>query len=1034
MTTDEDTNYNFTGADFSANYNDVENDAFDGIRVTGLETAGTLTLNGVDVELGDVVSLANLAAGDLVFSPEANANGASYATFTFQVADDAGKYSTDYTLTVNVNAIADAPVSADRTITTDEDTDYTFVDADFAFTDAADGDTFASVVMTSLPDQGTLYYNGVAVTASDITNETAFVDRSLFSYSPTENENGAGFTSFGFKVIDSNGEESIEHTITADVTSINDAPVLSQVDKPAAQDKISAFSASDFTDQFNDVDGDALSKIQITSLPTDGTLRLNGVDVVLNDEINAADLPNLTFEPNPAFTGTTSFTWNGSDGTAYAASDEQVAINVAPQQSPVLTDVPKTSDEDQTVGFTAADFTNQFSDADGDPLTKIQITSLPANGALLLDGVAVAENDEIDAADLDQLTFVPDADFNGPVSFTWNGHDGFQYSDDEATVALTINAVQDAPVLSEVPKSGEEDQPITFTATDFTNQFSDADDQPLDKIQLVSLPDNGTLFLNGVAVEAGDEITVAQLGGLTFEPNANFNGATSFTWNGSDGTAYADNPATVALSLEAVPDGTPVATAATSSIEVDGTITNGSLTEYVTDPEGTGLDFSTDLITAPTHGTLVLNQDGTFTYTPEEGYIGEDSFSYQVCDRSNPVQCVTGTLTIEVGGEGADSDQDGIPDVVEKGDDPSNPIDSDGDGTPDFEDTDSDNDGVPDSIEAGGNGSNPTDTDQDGIPDYQDTDSDGDGLSDTSEAGADPSQPADSDGDGIPDMQDTDSDNDGLADAIEAGSDPTNPADSDGDGIPNHQDTDSDNDGISDALEIGDNPDSPIDTDGDGIADFQDTDSDGDGIADAIEAGRDPNQLTDTDGDGIPDLREVDSDNDGIADATEVGSDPANPKDSDGDGIPDFQETDSDGDGIADATEAGSDPQNPKDSDRDGIPDFQETDSDGDGIPDGEDDAVVIYQGFSPNLDGKNEVWWIEGIEEYPGNTVQIFNRWGNKIFEVQGYNNQDRSWGSESSIGLVLGGTQVPDGTYFYIIDLGNGGKPLKGYITVHR
>ena len=130
----------------------------------------------------------------------------------------------------------------------------------------------------------------------------------------------------------------------------------------------------------------------------------------------------------------------------------------------------------------------------------------------------------------------------------------------------------------------------------------------------------------------------------------------------------------------------------------------------------------------------------------------------------------------------------------------------------------------------------------------------------------------------------------------------------------------------------------------------------------------------------------------------------------------------------------GDDPENPRDSDRDGIPDFQEMDSDGDGIADSEDDGLIIYEGFSPNDDGANETWWIEGIENYPNNSVQIFNRWGNKIYEVKGYNNNDRSWGSTSSVGLVLGDTKVPDGTYFYIIDLGDGSKPRKGYITVHR
>ncbi|MEQ9439569.1 MAG: tandem-95 repeat protein, partial [Cyclobacteriaceae bacterium] len=1035
ITTNEDADYVFSDTDFSANYADVEGDNFDGIKITGLETAGSLLLNGVDVEANDVISLADLSAGNLVFRPDADENGTPYATFTFQVADAAGKFSSDYTLTANVDAIADAPVSADRTITTDEDTDYVFNDVDFAFTENADGDNFAAVIITSLPSEGTLLYNGVAVNSGDVTGETAFADRSLFTYSPAEDGNGVAYTSFGFKVTDDAGDESAEHTITVDATAVNDAPTLTDVAKPAAQDKITDFSATDFTDQFSDVDGDALSKIQITSLPANGTLRLNGVDVVLSDEIAAADLANLSFEPGVGFTGLTSFGWNGHDGTEYAAVGAQVDINVVPQQAPVLTNVPKTSDEDETMAFTAADFTNQFSDADSDPLTKIQITSLPANGTLFLDGVAVAENDEIDAADLSQLTFVPNPDFNGTTAFTWNGHDGFQYSDSEATVELTIDAVQDTPVLSEVSKEGEEDLPVAFAATDFTDQFSDADGEVLTKIQIVSLPENGVLYLNGVAVAVNDEIPVAQLEQLTFEPNANFNGTDAFSWNGFDGTAYATDPAAVTLTVGAVADGSPVAAPATFTVSTDGAINDGTLADFVTDPEGSGLDFNPELITAPANGTLTLNSDGTFTYVPDAGYIGEDSFTYQVCDRSTPEQCVSGTATVNVGDSGAaDSDNDGVPDSVEIGDDPDNPVDSDGDGTPDFQDTDSDNDGVPDAVEAGDNPESPDDTDGDGTPDFLDTDSDGDGLSDTAEAGDDPTQPTDSDGDGIADAKETDSDGDGIADSIEAGADAANPVDSDGDGTPDFQDTDSDNDGISDATEVGADPANPADSDGDGTPDFQDTDSDNDGVSDSLEAGDDPNAPVDTDGDGIADFQDTDSDGDGLSDTIEAGSDPSQLTDTDGDGIPDLRETDSDGDGVADATEAGSDPENPRDSDNDGIPDFQETDSDNDGVPDGEEETIVIYKGFSPNQDGTNEIWQIDGIDEYPNNSVQIFNRWGNKIFEVQGYNNADRAWSSESSIGLVLGASEVPDGTYFYIIDLGNGEKPLKGFITVHR
>ena len=129
----------------------------------------------------------------------------------------------------------------------------------------------------------------------------------------------------------------------------------------------------------------------------------------------------------------------------------------------------------------------------------------------------------------------------------------------------------------------------------------------------------------------------------------------------------------------------------------------------------------------------------------------------------------------------------------------------------------------------------PLDTDGDGTPDYRDLDSDDDGIPDSVEKGIDPLNPVDTDGDGTPDYRDTDSDGDGIPDSIEKGTNPLIPVDTDGDGTPDYRDTDSDGDGISDSIEKGTNPLIPVDTDGDGTPDYRDTDSDGDGVLDNVD-------------------------------------------------------------------------------------------------------------------------------------------------------------------------------------------------------
>ena len=101
-------------------------------------------------------------------------------------------------------------------------------------------------------------------------------------------------------------------------------------------------------------------------------------------------------------------------------------------------------------------------------------------------------------------------------------------------------------------------------------------------------------------------------------------------------------------------------------------------------------------------------------------------------------------------------------------------------------------------------------------------------------------------------------------------------------------------------------------------------------------------------------------------------------------------------------------------------------------------DKLIIYEGFSPNGDGQNEVWEIEYIEMYPLNSVQIFNRWGNLIYQAKGYTGSPGSnviWDGTSNTKGTLGKT-LPDGTYYYILDLGIGPrfKKVSGFVVLHR
>lgn len=89
---------------------------------------------------------------------------------------------------------------------------------------------------------------------------------------------------------------------------------------------------------------------------------------------------------------------------------------------------------------------------------------------------------------------------------------------------------------------------------------------------------------------------------------------------------------------------------------------------------------------------------------------------------------------------------------------------------------------------------------------------------------------------------------------------------------------------------------------------------------------------------------------------------------------------------------------------------------------------IEVFNGISVSVNGKNDFLRIRNIELYPNNQVTIFNRWGDRVFDMSGYDNDQKSFKGESN----LGGNKLPSGTYFYSIDLGDGSAKATGYLVV--
>jgi VCBS repeat-containing protein len=235
------------------------------------------------------------------------------------------------------------------------------------------------------------------------------------------------------------------------------------------------------------------------------------------------------------------------------------------------------------------------SDADGDALSAA-ITAQPAHGTLERqpDG---------------RYRYTPQADFNGTDSLRFTLSDGELVSN-EATLTLQVAAVNDAPVAVDQTLTLDEDTTLTI---DPLQGASDVDGDPL-VAAIVTAPAHGAL-------------TVDADGSFTYKPEADYNGADSFTFRVNDGQADSDI-ATVSLTVRPVNDA-PVAS------DVAVTVAEGDSLRF--DPLQGASDVDGDRLTAtvvqePAHGTLTVNADGSFSYTPAVDFFGSDSFSYRVSD------------------------------------------------------------------------------------------------------------------------------------------------------------------------------------------------------------------------------------------------------------------------------------------------------------------------------------------------------------------------------------------------------------------
>ena len=554
-------------------------------QVSGLTfVSGANGTNAMSVQ-GNLPDL-NAALNGLSFAPAPNYNGGATIWVS---ANDLGNSGAGGALTssavidVAVLPVNHAPAGADNTISTLEDTSYTFAVSDFGFSDAADAppNNFNAVQITTLPALGTLTDNGVAVLASQSVSVSDIASGAL-RYTPAKDVNGVGVASFRFRVQDDGGTanggvdlDSSANNMTIDVTSVNDSPVGADVSLTAYENQTYVFGTADFAfNDPNDAPVNNLLEVELVSLPGAGSLTLAGAPVAAGQMVSAIDIAagRLCFAPaaNAFGPGYASFsialrddggTANGGidlEATPHTVSFDVQETNQAPQGA----DATLTLLEDTSYVFAPADF--GFSDtANSVPnqLLAVRIASPPGAGSLTDNGVALSAGDLVSAADIaaGKLTFAPGANASGAAyaSFSFRVQDdggtangGIDVATAANTMTIDVTPVNDAPISADDTVTTLEDTSYVFSLADFA--FADPNDGPpnnMTAVKISALPGLGSLTDNGVAVTAGQFISVADIAGgkLRFTPGSNGNGAayTSFSFQVQDDGGTANGGANV---------------------------------------------------------------------------------------------------------------------------------------------------------------------------------------------------------------------------------------------------------------------------------------------------------------------------------------------------------------------------------------------------------------------------------------------------------------------------------------------------------
>lgn len=467
-----------------------------------------------------------------------------------------------------------APVAFDDGYATTEDTTLTVPVAEgvLANDDDLDEDELTAV-KESNPANGTL----------------SLADDGSFAYTPTLNFNGV--VTFTYHAYDGEvGSNTAVVTIT--VTAENDAPTA--VDDEASTDEATATDISVLAND-GDVEDETVSVDSFTQ-PISGTTSLNPDGTITFDPSGAFEALALGKSTEVAFT----YTISDSGGLTATA---QVRVSVhGLNDPPVAVGDTYTTTKNATLSILAPGVLGNDGDVDGDLLTAVLVSN-PLSGTLSLAGDG-------------SFVYTPTLNFNGVDSFAYKANDN-ETDSNAAGVTLMVLSSNEAPVAADDAFATQEDQPLVAATPGVLANDDDPNGNQLTSV-LEEGPATGSLALN-------------LDGSFVYTPSLNASGTVTFTYRANDGLLDS-NAAVVTITVAAVND-PPLAASDSYSTTEGMTLSVPALAGVLANDSDVENDSLTAILASdPMSGTLSLQPDGSFVYTPTAGFSGTDSFTYQADD------------------------------------------------------------------------------------------------------------------------------------------------------------------------------------------------------------------------------------------------------------------------------------------------------------------------------------------------------------------------------------------------------------------